>query len=296
MSAAERNFATFYLGDNVYELAEGVLPDIAERLDLKLAIEPNSGDMQAVLDNLKRNKVLRHGIEITAIDQDTKAELIDRSGIQSALSRSLHSPEYTLEPNNIDALIMLGGMANWQHRSVEVIPGAFKGIPIFTVGGTRVMNTATETVREDVMSLAKKNGGYPTEAQYMAKVIVPRLVKAGHTVIDQDVDSYKSADGDSLLRQLFTKHSHLARSNVAMVRVANAGIIMAIQMSQAARTINENFDMSPAEPQAYVLTDSRQVARTDEQEIDAFNYQKADPAISQLVLTAKKLHLYAGGE
>lgn len=294
MSVIERDFSDFYLGDNVYRLADGVIPDIAERLDIKLGDEPNSADLQLVMTKVGQNKVLRENQEVEAISRSEKADLLARSGIQSQLRRSLWTPEVQANPEKVEAIIATGGVANWQDRTAKAIRG-FKAtsVPIYLGAGSRLMNTPTEIRNKNVKRISSKFQRVPTEAEYVSSVISPSLKRAGFDVL---ASPFETEDGDEILRRLFEINQHLADERLAMARVANAGIIMAIQMREAARAINPDFDTDPKNPQAFVITDTFPIARTKRQDNAPKSYQKTDTGLRQLVLTAKKLHEAAGGE
>ncbi|HSW78582.1 MAG TPA: hypothetical protein VLF88_01000 [Candidatus Babeliales bacterium] len=286
MSSNERNFSNFHLGDNVYELADGVIPDIAERLDVALAQEPNSSDLQLLMDKVGTNKVLRNNREVMAMSRKTKVALVNRSQIQARLGRSLWTPDIPVTDSTVDAIVTQGGVANWQDRTARAI-GEYKGIPVYSVTGNRVMDTATEVVNDNVISLEKNFKRYPTEAEYAGSIVVPQLVSSGHVVLDI---SYPTKSGDEMFDRMFEDNPHLLDERLAMARVANAGIVMAIQLREAARKITPGFDTDPNDPQVFIITDKAPVARTKDQEGNAVRYQKSDTAIRQLVLTAKKLH------
>lgn len=291
-----RNFATFYLGDNVYELAGGVIPEIAARLDVRLGEEPNSADLQAIMDVVGKNKVLRHNEEVTAIDRTTMADMIEGSGIQSALNRSLVTPELKAAPENIDGLLIVGATSNWQDRAEWAVPDNVKGLPVYTVGGLRIMDTATEVTNPNIKAMHTKLGRYPEEAKYIGEIVGANLTSRGHNVIPQEPGMYQSEVGDELLEEFFRNNPELVDKRIAIVRNANAGVLMAIQMRAAARRVDPSFDSRPDYPQTFVITDGFSVARTDEQERRSSHYQKTSPALRQLVLTSKKLHEAAGGE
>lgn len=292
--ASTRNFANFYLGDNVYELADGLIPEIAERLDVKLASEPNSDDLQALMGKVGRNKVLRHNEEITAIDRETMADMIDRGRTQIALNRSLWTPEITANEDTVDAVLLVTCTGNWQDRAAEAVPTILKGKPVYSLAGTRVMDTVTEVANPNVIRMRESLGRYPSEAEYAGGVIVPKLVAAGFDSVYSQ--SYPTTVGDKLLKSLFETSPQLLEKRIVVVRNANAGVISSIQMRDAARKFNPDFDTDPKNPQVLIVTDSSEVARTDEQEADSRNFQKVGPGIRQLVLVALKKHQAAGGE
>jgi hypothetical protein len=291
MSVAERDFNSFYLGDNVYELADGVIPEIAERFSLDLDSDPNGKQLGQLVGLIGKNKVLRNNTEITAIDRDTQVEFVERSGVQKELKRSLWTPE----TNDVDAFILTGAVANWQLRAAEhLIESRVPDGPVYYIAGSRIMDGPSEVNNVEVQKYSQAFGRYPKEFEFAADVVVPRLVRlGGHSVM---LSNPNTAVGDEIADYLFEENPHLADQNLGFVRVANAGIQLAVQMRKAAQKINADFDMDPLDPQVYVGTDSFPVARDDQQEKDPANYQKAGTALRQVALTAKMLHEAAGGE
>jgi len=288
MAAAERNFNDFQLGDNVYELAGGVIPEIAAKLGVELGDEPSSEALGELVGKIGKNKVLRENEDVEAIDRETAADFVDRSGVQRALSRSL----WTSEPfrlADMDAIVMTGGMANWQDRMVTRLSTHFTKKPIFYVTGERVMDSPTEVTNSNVIALQAENGQYPTESQYAAKVIVPKLIVIGNKATK--LLPYETDNGDELAARLFEDQPELAGQKLLFARVANAGIQLAVQMRKAARQVNPDFDSFSNMPQAFILTDwFTQVARTPDEDKDSLHFQKAHPALRQLAVTAKMLH------
>lgn len=285
MTVWERDFSTFHFAeDNVYELAGGLIPEIAERLEVSIADEPTNEDLQHLVGAVGRNKVLRANEEVPAMDPDEMADIVERSGVQKELRRSLWTPDAGIE--RTEAVLALGGVANWQDRTGRIITGT-PNVPVHLLNGTRVMDTATEKTNPYVASYFESGKFYPTEGQYAARVILPKLVEAGH---DVTLHPFFTGDGDTMLNQFFEKNPELLEQKLLMARVANAGVIMALQMRNAARKLNSSFDNDPSNPQVFIATDSFPVARTAEQRKDAPHYQNPATALRQVVLTAAKLH------
>lgn len=281
----ERDFSNFELGDNVYKLADEVIPDIAELLGVAIAPEPNSADLQVLMGKVGRNKVLRDNEEITAIDTPTMAGLVQRSGVQSALKRSLWTPTIIANTDNVDAVVIMGGMANWQDRVPPLVEDI--AAPIHVVTGNRIMDKPTEKPNPNVARMFDQLGRYPTETEYAAGVIVPRLTTAEKVV---QVTAYDTDDGDEIFRRLVSDNQGLLESRLAVARVANAGVVMATQLRTAARAMRGNFDATPSRPQILVITDSFPLAETDQQVANAAAFQNPATALRMLVLTALKLH------
>jgi hypothetical protein len=284
----QRDFSSFELGDNVYKLAGGLIPEIAESLEVSLGGEPNSDDLQSIMEKVGPNKVLRDNAEIQAIDRDSMVELIERSGIQAPLSRSLWTPDVPAVWDTVDAMVLVGAVANWQDRAVNAaLVDELRNKPVYVLGGTRLMDTATEKPNSNIDRLHEKFRRYPTEAEYAASVVTPRLVAAGRNVL---ATPFNTADGDTILDTFFETNPDLLEASIAVVRVANAGVLMALQMRAAAQKHSPAFDTNPEVPQTFIITDTLPVARTDDEEKDAANYQKSATALRQVVLTAKKLY------
>lgn len=287
MSAHERDFSNFYLGDNVYELADGLIPEIADRLEIEAGAAPSSQALQAVMNQVGKNRVLRENADITAFDKEEMADLVDRSGVQRQLRRSLWSPEHDLTADSpADAAIIMSGVANWQDRTAN-LAGTLPAEVVYSLAGSRTMNSDSEQSNPNIKKLFEKFGRYPTESEYAASIVVPRLVSVELDVL---ATAYDTKDGDTIFAKFFEQNPGLLDKRLVMARVANAGIIMAIQMRDAARRSNPDFDSAPDDPQVFVATDSFPVARTEAEDNDPANFQKAATALRQVVLTAKKLH------
>jgi hypothetical protein len=283
----QRDFSTFEFGDDVYRLADGLIPEIADRLGVAIGEEPTSTDLQAIMDKVGPNKVLRHNAEVEAIDRAAQVTLVERSNVQSALQRSLWTPDVAASSENVDRLVMLGAVANWQDRGADAIPPGMDDTPIHYLTGTRVMDTGTEKSNLNIALIHATFGRYPTESEYGTSVVVPKFVKAGRAAL---ASPFNTKDGDVIFDEFFTQNPDLLEQSLAIVRVANAGVIMALQMRNAAQKINPQFDKDRDHPQAFVITDAFSLARSEDDEKNPGSYQKAATALRQVVLTAKKLH------
>jgi hypothetical protein len=219
MSAAERDFNTFYLEDNVYELADGVIPDIAERLDVSLADTPSTEDLQELMGKVGKNKVLRNNTEITAIERDEMVELVARSGVQETMHRSMWGP-YMGASKGPDKLIAFGGMANWQDRTAKIINQEYLNAPVHLLGGERIMDTGTEVDNPNVIRLHDAFGRYPTEAEYSSSVVLPTVSKR-HNVL---ATAYSTTNADEMIARFFEQNPSLLEQRLMVARVANAGV------------------------------------------------------------------------
>lgn len=292
---AERDFSNFRLmsvandRENVYELAGGVIPEIAERLDVEIGIEPNSEDLGKLAGKIGKNKVLRDNDEVTAIDRETAADLVDQAGTQKLLFRSLWTPDH--KAIDLDAAVITGGVANWQDRTARTVENSVDPqTPVIIAAGKRVMDSPTEKTNPNVKSFLDKYGYYPTEADYVDEVVAP-LVAETHPNVVWDRYIYEDAsNGDEIAERVFAANPELLDQRTGFVRVANAGIQLAVQMRAAGMNLKERYDDTPDEPQVFVITDSFPLARTAKQEQQPTRYQKAIPALRQVAITAKMLH------
>ena len=279
-----RDFHNFELGDNVYKLSNELIPEIAERLDIAMDGEPNIEELSMLITKLGPNKALRDNTEVTAFEREEMANLVERSGIQKKLSRSLWTPNSKVE---VDATVLTGGVANWQNRSAIVAIESAKNATVYYAVGNRVMDTATEIDNPWIMRYHQEFGRYPSEAEYAAHTIVPNLLSRGLNVNDF---AYDTANGDDIAKLFFENHPELLEKRIGFARVANAGIQLAVQMRKNARLIDPKFDADPNNPQAFVFTDSFPVSRTAEQDAKPQEFQKAQTALRQLAVTAKAIY------
>lgn len=279
----------------VYTLADGVIRDIAEGLEVPIGDEPTTADLQAVMDKVGTNKVLRNNEEVTAFSRDQMVEFVERAGVQRELERSLWTPQVGIFDDdnplqyklNVDRFVLMGGVANWQDRMPLLLTDIVRNGAVHILGGNRVMDTATEINNRNVQEIYDAFGRYPTEAEYIASVVAPRFAEEDWTVL---ATPFETKDGDEMFTKFFEQNSGLLEKKLALGRVANAGIIMAIQMREAARAIDADFDSDPENPQVFVVTDSFPLARTDAEDSEPAYYQKAATALRQTVLAAKKIH------
>ena len=297
MSSAEtQDFSNFQFGADVTELADGLMVDIGEAFHVDLIgldDQALAAGLSEVVGRLGKNKELRNNEEVTVLSDDTMAIMLGRSGVQKSLDRSLWTPSITTASTKIDALIMTGAVANWQDRIAhQITTRANSSVLIHYATTDRVMGTPTEQVNSNVMAIFEANGSYPTETQYAAQIIIPKLVKAGFKVIPTE---YTGANGDQLAEGFFADFPELAFDNLVFARVANAGLQLACQMRIAARKINPDFDGFGDEPQAFIVTDAFPIATTLKQKADAAHYQNPQTGLRQAVLTAKLIHEAAIG-
>lgn len=289
--SVERNFNNFILGDNVHELAGGLIPEIADRLGVPLSHSPDAIELGKLVGAIGKNKVLRNNVEITAIPQGEAADMVDRSGIQLPLNRSLWTPDIQVpgesDSSGLSATIMTGAVANWMDRTCALLKSDESQSMVYAVTGNRVMNSATEVTNPQVAEYVKNNGTEPSESDYAREYVLSGL--SGRPA---ELVAYPLTNGDEIAERFVQDHPELFidGSRVSFARVANAGIQLGVQFLKAARKINPDYDSNPKDPQVFVRTDSLPVARTAEELKTPTKFQSPSTALRQLALAALLLH------
>ena len=281
--SAERNFNDYILGDNVYELAGGLIPEIAETLDIEIGSEPTSEVLGSLVGKLGTNKVLRENETPLEISQGQAVEWVERSAVQEPLARSLWTPEIPIGHLGVmEATIVTGGVANWMDRTARLVTDFSKTKSLVAATGSREMGSPADKKNPNIAAIMNERVGAPLEAEYQA-----RIMPAG-----TELHSFSTTDGAKIAEQLVERRGDLFEpgSQIAFARVANAGIQLACQFRAAARTQYPDFDTDPERPQVYVLTDGFPIAETAEQIADSRSYQSPYTALRQVALTAKMLH------
>lgn len=294
---AEKDFSNFELGDDVYRLADGLIPEVAGRLGLLVDEKPNSEHLHSLVGMVGKNKVLRDNEPVTAIELEDAAELVERSGVQKPLDRSLWTPGLQVADSQSGysgMTIVTGAVANWQDRTAKLVSEGMKAgtVPKRTqvITGNRVMDSATEQANPNIQKFFEEAGRYPTEGEYAFSFVVPVIAEAGGWI---SRTSYETKDGGEIAANFVGKHKQLfeAGSPIVFARVANAGIQLAAQFRDAIREhANPEFDTDSDSPEAFVVTDSFPVARTEEEFKDPAHFQSPYTGLRQAVLTAKLLH------
>ncbi len=287
-SPETRDFSNYILGDNVYELSGGLIPEIAETLQVPIQDKPNSDNLQSLMQQLGPNKELRNNPELD-IELTVAVDFVVRSGVQKALNRSVWSPELSADEEHVDAIVFQGGVANWQQRTANTIIQQGLDRPVYGVVGDRVMGTNLERLNQQVSEFHRRFDRFPTETEYAKRFIQTKLQAAGHEVTIVD---FPEGNGDRLFASFLEAYPEVANetTGVAVARVANAGLVNALQLRKAARAYNSAFDGNQHKPQLFVMTDDFPVACRSEELAMPSKYQNPMTALRQVVLAAKMLH------
>lgn len=182
-SIHDRNFSTFHLGDDPGKLAGGLIYEIADDIGVDLGTEVNPDAYGKLVGALGPSKVLRENEPNTAWDVARAAELVEASGIQQPLNRSVWTPEIPT-PDSAPRLAT-GAVANWQDRTVtEVLAKHVGAGKLWLPTGIRKMGSSfTERTNANVMAFNTAEGRNPTEAEYAVRYVVPKAEEAGFTGI-----------------------------------------------------------------------------------------------------------------
>lgn len=303
---SQRDFSTFYLNDNVFELAEGVIPTAATLAGVKLphiSIEGYSlselkvwlGRADSSLEQLVGaygvSKVLRDNEEVS-VHPNVLAGLVQATGVQKPLSRSLWTPEKTIQGHE-DLIVVTGGVAPWVNRVTDLLGNhalAHSGPgKVELVFGNRPMKSPADKRTKQVRSFEEKYKAPPLESQYAEAFVKPVLERLGYEVGMRD--DYATDSGPELATMFVRSNpeAFAEGQRIIFTRVANAGIQLACQFRTAARKVHPLYDADESNPQVYVLTDEFPVAVNREQIGQPDNFQSPYTATRQAVLTARLL-------
>lgn len=292
LNVLDRDFNSYELGDNVYELAGGVIVAMADRAGYKLSSEPGVSNLGGLVAELGPDKVLRNNNNPSGLTLEEAADFVEQSGVQSQLARSLWTPNSPI-PRYVDSFIATGGVANWQDRAasllVEFVQQDQKIGAVYLPMGNRIMSSKSEVANPNVMHFAAKHDNtLPTEAEYGERYVEPRLVDAG---LEVKMVAYPTGSGSDIATEFAKTHSELweAGTMVSVARVANSGLQLAVQMRLAGQKVLTRFDEDKNNPQLYVLTDSLPVARTSDQVAKPSEYQSPITALRQVAVSARAL-------
>jgi hypothetical protein len=282
------DFSNYELGVNVYELADGVLPEIAHALEFETSREPSTEELQALIGHIGPAKTLQDNIarvqERLGTDQNAvalAADWVERSGVLQPLIRSIARPDVVV-PRLFDEAFIGGGVARWMLRRVaQAEDVTVQGLRIGQVTlplGQRQMGEAEHDL---VKEYAVRNGTLPTEVEFGRSYILPRLRNAGLNVRLLDFDSQ---NGDEIMR-MYAESGDLNDGLVLALANAPSAIQTAGQCRIAAREVDGDFDHSGR--QLFVASDTIDVARQGE---PAATHQNPFSALGQIARNALFLH------
>jgi hypothetical protein len=294
---AFRDFSNFELGDDVYKLAGGLIPELIERAGLDPEAENRTDVMGELVGILGKNKVLRDNEPVTFLALGEMATYVERSGALKPLGRSLWTPDKKV-PEGTPRLIT-GAVANWQDRTVNYLIKKAKkltsDVEVNVALGNRLMDSPSEQKNPNVQRFVEEYGSLPTETHYAEHFVITKLVEAGYNVTGY---SFNTNAGDALAEAFVAQKKELFVNGrpLSFVRVANAGVQLALQFRKAAQGINPRYDSIKFKPKVFAETDTIPVATSQEEIDQPTNFQAPQPALRQIALTAKLLHEATGGK
>ncbi len=281
MNERNRNFNTYELGDNVYQLANGLLQEITEVAGYDISTDPTESELRGLVAKLGPDKELQQNISTveTVLGKNSDEIItgwIERSGMMLPLDRrfSLNQPS----PEFVDSAVFSGGVANWMLRRGEVL----KRLDPEKVGevvlsmGNRKMGLGEHQL---VTTWAKSHDGQrPTEAEFAREYIVGSLALSG---FQTEIFAVDSGNGDEVLDVLFSERPALVDKAIAVIGNAPNAIQAAGQLRLAGRRAHSKFDDEGE--QVSMLSDSFPIANHGE--LPAFA-QNPKTALGQLARNA----------
>lgn len=230
--------------DSVYEIGNGVVPEMAQAFDHELTERPsveNLGNLISIMapeKELQKNiAFIQEKLEATALE--TSTSWVDRSGLLLPTARWYMNPETSTEPRNFDVAVITGGVRNWMVRRAErLLPELDKVDQVLLVAGNRSMNTTEGPDVEEGM----------TESDFMGGIIQGLLANAGAEVELVRVDS---KIGNEIME---ATAEHIKNSDSALIS-SNAGawVQNAGQLRRALQNRYESFDEDGS--QLFVVSD-----------------------------------------
>lgn len=292
MSAYEKTFQTYQLGDNPAELAEGVVRDMAAGIGYAMPDEPTEQTYRELIGYVGPNKELQQNIGTVQdrLGEDAvsrAADWVDRSGMLLPVDRSFAHPELRL-PSDIETAVVTGGVARWFLRSANQLQDATSrdGLRVgraLIAAGNRTMK---ETEHAWVAEYASKEGALPTEADFARTYVVPSLAHAG---FETELIAVNSGKGSDVARAA-AEYPGALDGSVLVASNAGAAIQNAAQFRAAARAVElrPNFDITG--DQLYMTSDTIEQARHGE---SAAIGQNPITALGMVARSALALHQQA---
>lgn len=288
MAERDLTFANFNLFNNVYDIGDGVLHEMANVTGHELAPAPDVDNLGGLISAIGPAKELQANIshvqEILGTDQDAieiARDWVTRTGLLTPVERFFPSNPYKAGDCELGIAVVTGGVRNWMARRAirlaQLSGGADPLETTFLVAGNRVMKPAEGAdVREGM-----------TEADYMEAVIQPQLSNIG---LDSEVIRVDSGVGDDVMRAAAVAVSgrydlHDPSKGVFLVSNAGAWVQNSGQFRRALRQITPNFDARSS--QLAVASDSFKLGETGAEPTST--HQNPFTALGQIARNAQEL-------
>lgn len=269
---------------NIYELADGMVPEIAQAAGYELTETPNAENLGNLIAKVGPDKELQKNISVVreALGDDARdqiADWIDRSNVMHPVDRSFMRSE-SYPGMQFDSIVFTGGVANWMLRRtmhtlrfdpVNDVAGHRVVLPI----GNREMKPAEHPLVETFM---RREHVAPTEADFANYFLKGLMEKAGFRVELIAVDSNK---GDEIMDGLFADQPVLLDQQVLVVSNAPNAIQAAGELRLAGKKVDASYDNTGV--QVFMNQDSFPLARRGE---SPKTHQNPETALGQLVRNA----------
>ena len=226
------SFRNFSVEQNVYDLSNGLIPEMAQAFGHELTDEPDVENLGQLIGAVAPQKELQQNIELVqerlGTDTDALSLVQDwskRSGLLMPTLRTLEtitpiSPvvadgetEVRYGTSNVDVAIVTGGIRNWMARRamrLAQFSGNFSIDTAVLIGGSREMKQTEGPEVEEGM----------TEGDYLEKVISPQL---GNLGIKNECIHVDSKVGDEVMREGAKTMLDIVESPNSIAVISNAG-------------------------------------------------------------------------
>ena len=294
------NFQTYDLLDladnprGVYDLANELLPEMAEAMGYDLGETPNTEILQGLIGHIGPAKTLQDNIGLVQERLGTSADAVtiaadwaERSGCLDKTSRGFMHPGVDLSKIGFGAVVFNTGVGRWQERRakqvIELKESGVKFQKAIIFAGNRAM---AETEHPEVAEMAKAHGHPPTESDF-ASTYITDILSAND--ISADVVVIESANGDEVFREGIKKKGFLYDWSILAVGNAPSTIQVAAQYRKAACSLDLDDDsrFDATGRQLYMAGDSIAVARQGE---SPATHQNPFTALGQIARNALMLH------
>lgn len=271
------DFADYELSPdlNVYDLADGILPEIAAAAGFELTPEPDEQNLGAFIGKVGPDKELQKNISVVreALGANATGQIadwVDRSGIMYPVERGfVHN---TKASERAEAIIFTGGVARWMLRRTVHTIGLAPAEVIIPVGNREMKPTEHQLVER----YQKRSGGtLPTEAKFARQYVTRILRAAGLSAKVIPVDSNK---GDEIMDGLFAEDPDLLNRRLLVVSNAPNAIQATGELRLAGQRVYKSFDSTGE--QVFMTQDSAPLARKGE---SPKTHQNPETAVGQLV-------------
>ncbi len=292
-----KDFSNFELGDNVLELANGLLPRIAETINFDI---PSEQDGSGKRVHVPSEPLLRDFVKATGPDKEFQknigkltevlgdaavevaADWVEtESGIMRPVDRYFARPEQA--PKQVDVGVFGAGVFRLPLRrtilAMGLDPEMFKdGLVLY--GGTRLVKP---TEHQLARRFERTTGHMPTETEIMNEYMKPMLELAGHKV---DVVEPETSKAKEALDYLFNKKPELLGKSILVITNTPNSIQATGVLRLAARRADSSFDSNG--DQLSMKGDGIAVARHGEK---PETHQNPITAVGQLVRNGLYVYL-----